>query len=166
MSDNGQYVASVDEGHPCLWSRTAQGTWTREVIGAPGSMAPRAVNNSGTVVGMNDTGDGMTHALIWTRGAGITRLEKPKGYVRAEASAINNAGVVVGTIDGPGGSDIGPNAFVYEKGRLRVLSECGPALVGATAINDAGQVAGILDKEDAAGADARDPNKRSGRAGR
>jgi hypothetical protein len=33
-------------------------------------------------------------------------------------------------------------------GRLRVLDECGPAFTGATAINDSGQVAGVLDKEE------------------
>jgi probable HAF family extracellular repeat protein len=117
-------------------------------------MAPRAVNNSGIVVGLSYANDGMTHAVIWARGKGITRLEKPKGYVKSEANAINNAGVVVGMVDGPNGSPIGPNAFVYEKGRLRIIDECGPAFGIATAINDAGQVAGIIDKEGAAGGDA------------
>ena len=92
--------------------------------------------------------------MIWTRGEGITRLEKPKIYVKSEANAINNAGVVVGMVDGPGGSTIGPNAFVYENGRLRIIDECGPAFAIATAINDAGQVAGVLDKEDGEKADA------------
>ena len=81
--------------------------------------------------------------MIWTREKGIIRLEKPKGYVKSEANAINNAGVVVGMVDGPNGSPIGPNAFVYEKGRLRIINECGPAFTIATAINDAGQVAGV-----------------------
>jgi probable HAF family extracellular repeat protein len=80
--------------------------------------------------------------------------------VRSAAYAINNAGVVVGMVDGPSGSAFGPNAFVYENGRFRVIDECGPAFTSATAINDAGQVAGVLDKEDAAGADARGPDKR------
>jgi probable HAF family extracellular repeat protein len=75
--------------------------------------------------------------------------------VRSESLAINNAGVVVGMVDGPAGSPIGPNAFVYENGRLRVITECGPTFTSATAINDAGQVAGVLDKEDAAEADGR-----------
>jgi hypothetical protein len=74
-------------------------------------------------------------------------------------NAINNAGVVVGTVDGPGGSAIGPNAFVYEKGKLRLIDECGASFTSATAINDAGQVAGIVDKEDMAGADARGVDK-------
>ena len=57
-------------------------------------------------------------------------------------------------IDGPHGSATGPHAFVYEKGRLRLLNEFGPALTSATAINDAGQVAGDLDKENVGPVDA------------
>ena len=161
MSDNGRYVTSIDRDVPCLWSRSDTGSWAREAIGEPGSLAPYAVNNSGIVVGLYFTRDGLTDAVIWTREMGIAHLEKPKGYVRSAAYAINNAGVVVGMVDGPNGSAIGPNAFVYEKGRLRVIDECGAAFTSATAINDAGQVAGVLDKEDAAGADARVLNERN-----
>ncbi len=155
ISGNGRYVASIDGEFPCLWSRSDRGSWSREVIGESGSLAPRAVNNAGIVVGLRHTQDGLTHAVIWTRGVGITLLAKPTGFVRSEANAINNAGVVVGMVDGPAGSPIGPNAFVYEKGRLRVIDECGAAFTSAMAINDAGEVAGVLDKEDAEGADGR-----------
>ena len=42
MSDNGRYVASIDAAVPCLWSRSDKtGPWTREVLGDPGSLAPR-----------------------------------------------------------------------------------------------------------------------------
>jgi uncharacterized membrane protein len=159
ISDNGRYVASIDGTIPCLWTRSDGGGWTRESIGDPGSLAPRAVNNSGVVVGLCYVGDALTDAAIWKRGVGITRLEKPKGYVLSAANAINNAGVVVGMVDGPHGSPIGPNAFVYEKGRIRLLDEFGPAFTNATAINDAGQVTGDLDKEDAAEANHRDPSR-------
>jgi uncharacterized membrane protein len=155
ISGNGRYVASIDGAVPCLWTRTDRGSWSREVIGGSGSLAPRAVNNFGVVVGLCHTPDGTTHAVISTRGVGIIRLAKPTGFVRSEANAINNDGVVVGMVDGPHGSPIGPKAFVYEKGRLRLIDEFGAAFTTATAINDAGQVAGVLDKEDAAGADAR-----------
>lgn len=154
ISGDGCHAASIDGAVPCLWSRTDKGPWSREAIGDPGSMAPRAVNNAGVVVGLSFTNDGLVDAVVWTRDKGITRLEKPKGYVKSEANAINNNGVVVGMVDGPNGSPIGPNAFVYEKGKVRVIKECGPAFTIATAINDAGQVAGVLDKEDAEGADA------------
>jgi uncharacterized membrane protein len=157
MSNNGKYVASIDGEVPCLWTRTDKGEWTREVIGPSESLAPRAVNNTGIVAGLGHRRDGLTDAVIWIRGKGMIRLENPKGYVRAEANAINNEGVVVGMVDGPPGSVVGPHAFVYEKGRLRIIDECGPALTIATAINDAGEVAGVVDKEDAAGTDADRP---------
>ena len=159
MSDNGRYVASVDGAVPCLWSREKGDAWTREVIGDAGSLAPRAVNNSGVVVGLSLTLDGLSDAVIWTRGVGPKRLEKPKGFVRSEAYAINNDGVVVGMVDGPRGSTIGPNAFVYQNGRLRLIDECGPSFQSATAINDRGQVSGVLDKEEGAEEDSRGPSR-------
>jgi uncharacterized membrane protein len=148
ISNDGRYIASIDDSVPCLWSKKPGGSWSREVIGAAGSLAPRAVNNSGVVVGLTHTADGSTHAVIWMREAGTRRLEEPAGYVRSEANAINNAGVVVGMVDGPHGSAVGPNAFVYEKGRLRLINECGPAFAGATAINDKDQVAGVLEEKE------------------
>ena len=148
ISDNGRYVAAADGGVPCLWSEDASGVWTREVIGEAASLFPRAVNNAGTVVGLHFIPDGFPHAVVWTREGGIQVLAEPAGYVRSEASAVNNAGVVVGMVDGPGGSKIGPNAFVYEAGRLRLLDEAGPDFTAATAINDQGQVAGVLEKDE------------------
>jgi uncharacterized membrane protein len=155
MSNDGKLVAGLDAYEPCLWTRGADGTWTREKIGEAGSFAPRAVNNAGTVVGLQFTGDGLTHAVIWTRATGIKKLEKPKGYVKSEALAINNEGDVVGMIDGPNGSEIGPKGFVYEKGILRPIDEAGPNFTSATAINDKKQVAGVMEKPEEKAPDAR-----------
>jgi probable HAF family extracellular repeat protein len=148
ISDDGRYVAAVDGVSPCLWTRGASGSWTREVLGEPGSLVPRAVNNSGTVVGLRYANDGPTHAVIWSRDGGTKQIEKPEGYVRSEAGAVNNLGAVVGMVDGPNGSELGPRAFVYENGRLRLIDEGGPGFTVATAINDAGQVAGVLEDEE------------------
>jgi len=148
MSDNGKLVASEAGGRPCLWSERDSGGWSQEFIGGPGSLAPRSVNNAGMVVGIRHTLDGLGHAVIWSRGQGPKQLEMPAGYVRSEACAVNNEGVVVGMVDGPPGSKIGPDAFVYEAGRLRLIDEGGPLFSSATAINDRGQVTGILDDED------------------
>ncbi len=148
MSDNGKLVASLDGQRPCLWSQRDSGVWSQEFIGGPASLAPRSVNNAGMVVGVRHTLDGLVHAVIWSRDQGLKQLEKPAGYVRSEANAVNNDGIVVGLMDGPNGSKIGPNAFVYEAGRLRLLDEGGPLFSSATAINDRGQVAGVLDDED------------------
>ncbi len=148
ISANGKLVASMDGEKPCLWSLLDSGGWSEESIGGPNSIAPRAVNNSGMVVGVHFTLDGLVHAAIWSRDHGLKRLGKPAGYVRSEALAVNNHGVVVGMVDGPGGSKVGPDAFVYEAGRLRLIDEGGPLFSSATAINDRGQVAGVLDDED------------------
>jgi uncharacterized membrane protein len=148
LSGNGKYAAALDGALPCLWTADPAGRWTLEVIGEARSLLPRAVNDRGVVVGMRITPDGLSHAAIWSRQEGAKVLSEPPGYVRSEAHAVNNDGVVVGMIDGPGGSKIGPNAFVYEGGQLRVLDEGGPDFADATAINDHGQVAGVLEKDE------------------
>lgn len=148
MSGDGNHVAAVDGLIPCLWTRGADGSWTREAIGEAGALVPRAVNDSGSVAGLRFTGDGMTHAVLWTREAGCKTLDKPVGFVSSEALAINNRGDVVGIVDGPHGSEIGPNAFVLADGRVRLIDEGGPFFSSATAINDRGQVAGVVARED------------------
>ena len=148
MSDSGKYCSAVDGEKPALWSQLASGQWKQEFIGVPGSLVPRSVNNSGMVVGVRFTFDALTHAVIWTREAGQKQLEKPKGYVRSEALAVNNQGVVVGMIDGPGGSKVGPNAFAYEQGQIRLLDEGGPTFASAQAINDHRQITGVFEKDE------------------
>jgi uncharacterized membrane protein len=162
ISDDGKRVAATDGSAPCLWTEDASGGWSREVIGEDSSLVPRAVNNAGTVAGLRFIPDGFPHAVIWTRQRGLQVLPEPAGYVRSEASGVNNQGVVVGMIDGPVGSKVGPNAFVYETGRLRPLVEGGPAFTAATAINDQDQVAGVMEKEeDAPAPEKPDPPGRS-----
>ena len=73
-------------------------------------------------------------------------LAEPPGFDRSEALAVNGRGVVVGTADGPRGGAVGPRAFAYEGGRLRLLTEGGPRFAAATAVNDRGQVAGVLEE--------------------
>ncbi|WP_152050877.1 HAF repeat-containing protein [Tautonia marina] len=148
ISDDGKAVSAVDGVFGCLWTEDDSGTWTRTVISESGALIPRAVNNAGMVVGFTFAGDGLPHAALWTRDGGYERLAEPEGYQRSEASDVNNHGVVVGMIDGPAGSEIGPDPFVYQSGTLRRIDEGGPMFSSATAINDQGQVAGILESDD------------------
>ncbi len=160
--DGGVRLAAIQKGLPTLWTETAPGVWSRETLSdEPNGLIPRGVNNAGMVVGRREDPQGRTHAVVWTREGGLKELHKPQGYEHSLANAVNNAGVVVGQIDGPHGSKVGPNAFVYEAGRLRILEEGGPYFVAATAINDAGQVAGVFEREDEAPAteDAPKPEK-------
>ncbi len=152
ISPDGCRVVGLDGGVPTLWScpNLTDPTWTRESLGLIGSFNPRAVNNAGSVAAIIFPADGSTHAAIWTRAQGVVQpIPEPPTYTRSEANAINAAGAVVGMIDGPAGSPVSPRAFVFEDGRLRILDEGGPNFVAATAINDAGQVAGAFEKEEA-----------------
>ena len=151
ISPDGRTVVGLDGGVPTLWSRPSptDPTWTRTPLGPISSFNPRAVNNAGSVAGIIFPSDGSTHAAIWTRAQGtIQPIPEPAGYTRSEASGINAAGTVVGMIDGPAGTPVSPHAFIFEDGHLRILDEGGPNFVAATAINDAGQVAGSFEKEE------------------
>ena len=155
ISADGKRLAAVQRGLSMLWTETAPAVWKRESLSSePNALIPGGVNDAGMIVGRREDNEGHTSAVVWTREGGLKTLDAPPGYDHANASAVNNAGVVVGQIDGPHGSKIGPHAFVYEDGRLRILSEGGPNFVAATAINDADQITGVFEKEEAEAPDA------------
>jgi len=145
LSDDGNSAAAVDGTVPVLWKRDEQGKWWREVIGSSGSMIPRGLNNASVVVGIRHSNQGTTDAVVWMRGKGLETIKLPAGYTRAEASAVNNFGIIVGLIDGPAGSDVGPNGFVSFDGQTKIIKEDSAYLSSATCINDQGQVAGIVE---------------------
>jgi hypothetical protein len=151
ISDDGKRLAAIQKGLPTLWTEDEPGSWSLQTISEiPNGLIPRGVNNAGMIVGRREDGDGSIHAVVWTAEKGLNELEKPPGYAHAWAFAVNNAGIVVGQIDGPRGSKIGPNAYVWEPDRRRILEEGGPYFTAATAINDAGQIAGVFEREDEA----------------
>jgi len=155
ISPNGKYAVGVDGRKPTLWTHGTDGTWTRETIGDTDSMITRAVNDNAFVAGFRFEQDAQTskNALIWSRETGMKVIEKPKGYVYAELSAINNRNVAVGFVDGPHGSEIGPNACVTENGRLRIFPEH-PEFSAATAIDDQGNVGGTFEEKEQVEIDA------------
>ena len=159
ISPNGRNLVGLNGGIPTFWSRptSTATTWNRTTLGPISSLNPRAVNNSGTVAGIILPRDGSTHAAIWTEVDGIRLIPEPAGYTHSEAVALNNAGSIVGMIDGAAGSTVSPHAFIFEANQLRILTEAGPNCVGATAINDNGQVAGSFEKEAAPEAIPPDP---------
>jgi|GEM_PF-1068387 len=149
ISPNGKFAASVDGRKPTLWTFQDDGTWTREAIGDPDSIVPRAVNDDAVIAGLRFNKDPMStrDAVIWSRKTGIRTIERPKGYLYAELSAINRHGVAVGFADGPHGSDIGPNACVTENGRLKIFAD-EPEFTMATAISDKGEIAGTFEERE------------------
>lgn len=154
ISPDGKRLAAVRMGKPTLWTVTAPGEWKAETLDAPDDyFIPRAVNDAGTVVGFRNDHDGTYRAIVWAGDQGVKVIDPPAGFVHAQATAVNNAGAVVGQVDGPHGHLPGPRAFIYENGKLRILDEGGPDFIWATAINDAGQVSGVLEKEEEIHAD-------------
>jgi len=145
LSDDGNSAAAVDGTVPVLWKRDEQGKWWREVIGPSGSMIPRGVNNASVVVGIRHSNQGTTDAVVWMRGKGLETIKLPAEYTRAEASAVNNLGIIVGLVDGPAGTDVGPNGFVSFHGETRIIKQDSAYLTSATCINDQGQIAGVVE---------------------
>jgi hypothetical protein len=86
--------------------------------------------------------------VVRSKSRGLRLLSEPQGYVKSEALAVNNREVIVGTVDGPAGGKLGPNAFVYDKGPLRILDEWGPNFASAMVINDRGQIDGVLERKE------------------
>ncbi|MDG3006046.1 HAF repeat-containing protein [Paludisphaera mucosa] len=149
ISPDGRRLAAVQKGETSLWTEAEPGVWKREgLAGEEKVLIPRGVNDAGLVVGFRNDPDGRLHAMVWGREGGVKSLETPPGFEHSQASAVNNAGDVVGQIDGPHGQLPGPRAFLYRDGKLRIIDECGPDFVWATAVNDQGQVAGVLEKEE------------------
>ncbi|QDV35442.1 HAF repeat-containing protein [Tautonia plasticadhaerens] len=148
ISGDGRRVSAVDGALPCLWTADGSGGWAREAIAGPGSLLPRGVNDSGMVVGLRFDDGGRAHAVVWTRDGGHRQLEEPEGYVKSEAAAVNDSGMVVGMVDGPSGSDIYPRAFIYQNEKMTLIPEGSPVFATATAVNDNGQVAGVVEEAD------------------
>lgn len=115
----------------------------KQLANIPGATQafPKAINNSGEVVGYvtGSSGCAIACAVIWSNGT-PTLLGAVAGATSTYPSSINNAGVVAGTAYG---QSIGNVAVTWSNGTPTLLpaGEYSNASV-ATSINDAGQVVG------------------------
>jgi probable HAF family extracellular repeat protein len=130
-------------GTPDRWFRDTNGDGINDLmrnLGTPGGNNAQSaafdVNNLGQVVGLSswETPERYTYrACLWS--AGVISDLGTGGGQNSLAAAINDAGVVVGTIDfGAAGSD----AFVWKNGLLTDLD----GLDSAADINHSGQIVG------------------------
>lgn len=101
----------------------------------PGRCEPIGISNAGHIVG--NCIEQFGFPFLWTPGVGIQPVPPPPGAASADVEGVNASGVVVGTAAG--------QAFTWSLAQghrlLGTLSAEAPGS-GATAINDAGQVAG------------------------
>ena len=146
INDNGLVAGSSTDSaglslFPLAWS--AAGTM-RLLPLLPGAMAGEAkgVNNAGVIVGYNTVG-GSRRATRWSRVSSAPQDIGTLGGVTADAYDINNKGMIVGMSTPTGGWW---RAFAWTRaGGMIDLGILGGGATGysfATAVNDAGAVAG------------------------
>ncbi len=115
--------------------RAAQKTW---VDLGPGQA--NGINNADQIVG-SVGGTGSFSAVMWQNGKQVALGQLP-GLKECGASAINNAGMIVGQCSNPGFTVT--HAFIWFRGVIKDLGTLpGSTDAGATAIAPNGDVAGV-----------------------
>jgi probable HAF family extracellular repeat protein len=118
------------------------------LAGADGFSEAYAINDQGLVVGYSETADRGLHAFSYLNGK-MTDLGTPDGTVYSQAQAVNASGAIVGYSYA---SDLlSVHSFLYANGTMIDLGTMGANRSFAYDINDAGDVVGELDTDDANG---------------
>jgi probable HAF family extracellular repeat protein len=124
---------------PVTWTA---GVWT--LLPADGaSITPSGINNSGSVVGAENEGDGDYHysAVVWSGGVEMVLPDLGTGAFSDEsyALAINDQGVIVGSSVNDSGNQ---EAVSWTNGVITDLGGLGGPASSAVAINSSNQIVG------------------------
>jgi uncharacterized membrane protein len=155
ISDNGQRIAACltvrmvpgaipkCESEVFEWRRRAAGPWQRQRR-LPHAARLGDINDQGMLVGSMSAPGGW-HAFVSSSDSAFAQLGFGPGTVAAQATDVNNAGLVVGYRDGAGQPDGGLRAFCWQAGTLELIRFPGDVLLSAAlAVNDRQQIAGYL----------------------
>ena len=144
INEAGQVVGRSDtvsgDQHAFLWT-AAGGMVDLGTLGGPSSSA-LDINEAGQVVGRAATASGDEHAFLWTAATGMIDLGTFGGPgSRSQAEGINDLGHVVGLVN-----DNDDRAYDWTAaGGMIELPTLTGIESGASAINNAGQIAGYGD---------------------
>lgn len=120
------------------------GQWQRKLL-SDEQLYLSSINNAGQIAGTITTQAGRQPCMVDAAGK-IAMIDLLPGDVSGEARGINADGTVVGFSDDPLGPEGGPQAFVWHQGTaVPMLLPEGTTASMAIDINDAGQIAGLLD---------------------
>ena len=155
---NGLIAGSADTSlgatHAVLWTApNAGGMQDLGTLAGGTNSYGMAVNSSGSVAGSSTVAGGATHAFLRNGGA-MQDLGTLAGYANSGAYGMNSQGWAVGVVDnaaisttGVGMSSATGRATLWADNTLIDLNSLLPAnsgwvLLGATGINDTGQISG------------------------
>jgi len=139
-----EVVTGTSSGvHAVLWDGDA--ITDLGTLGGDSSIAT-GINDEGQIVGTSGLEDGHSRAFLWEKDTLDNLGVLPEGGDSSYAADINSAGQVVGSVEGYG--DHGQVAFLWQNGDMIDLNtlipaDSGWALLGAWAVNDAGQIVGF-----------------------
>lgn len=150
VSESGQFAGGFTNDNPFVWQAGVGSSALPSASGHPIS-TPWGINNSGTMVGVGATTFFGSNAIpvSWQNGI-ATALGLPAGETLGRAYAINNSGMIVGSVDG-GSSEQAAIFSLSGNGMVLTQTLGGGILRTAYGINDAGRIVGqALDPNNAA----------------
>jgi probable HAF family extracellular repeat protein len=143
------YSANGDDGiDAVLWSPTGAAKVLQDVPGGLGNDQAFAINASGQSIGYAQSANGSPEAVLWSPTGAATVLTGPD-LAQAVVSAINNAGESVGYFAADNGSDAALWSPTGTVTNLNRILGSGWSDTEATGINNAGDIIGHGDYQDA-----------------
>lgn len=134
LSGGGNFfVARSDDNSRGWLFDTGSGNWT-EMMGPGYYLQPDAVNNLGEAAGRMANAGGQTVPFVYTEAGGVQQITNGGTEVYGNAIAMNNAGLVTGTVQG--------RAFVFNSSTLEFEFITPAVGLDAADINDAGAIIG------------------------
>jgi len=127
-----------DQRSPAVWPADAPGT-VRTLAGPTGADAA-AIDDDGTVVGIDNRGAWDSRALVWSPGGSVRELPVPAGYGPSTAALAVRDGWVLGWYQVLGQNRAIQAWWSLRTGETHTLGE----LPYATSLNRYGWVAGIV----------------------